>query len=353
MKVYFDKNIIWNWPRCPFLNPILWKYDQQIWWYNDEQCSEWTSEGKKYLEYTSNPKNCDYFVYSKNFSLDDYSDIIKYVRNAQKYNKKVIIFGIDDMDIPYNIPNSIIFRTSFSKWHKWEYWMPCFPKDLWKSIQKTASYNENNISISYCWYIWYNSWRTKIIYYILLIKSIIFKNTVLKRILFNFHKHDLYFIIACAWLWRFYRQKMHEACKKLEKYKYNYIIRHTNTNPTDNSKIKTSYIDNILDNTFPIIIRWSWNYSFRLYEVMSLWKIPVFIDTNCVLPFEDQIDYKELFIWVPFEDLDNIESYIDIYISKNQDKIKKIQNKIREIYDDYLTMKWFYFHIIKILENHK
>ena len=294
MKVYFDKNIIWKWPRCPFLNPILWKYDQQIWWYDDEQCWEWANEGKKHLEYTSNPKNCDYFVYPKDFSLDEYNKIKQYVENAEKYSKKVIIFGIDDMDIPYNISNSIVFRTSFSKWHKWEFCMPCFPKDLGDFAHKHKKENidKNNISVSYCWYVGYDSLKTMLIYYISLIRNLLFKNITLKRILFNFHKHDLYFLIVHAWLWRFFRQKVHKACLNLKKYKYDCVIRHTNINPADNSLKKTSYIDNILNNTFPIVVRWSWNYSFRLYEVMSLWKIPIFIDTNCVLPFENEIDYN-------------------------------------------------------------
>ena len=347
--------MIWKWPWHPFLNPILWKYNQQIWWYDDEQCIEWSNEGKKYLEYSESPKDCDYFVYPKIFKLDNYNYIKCYIEKAKKYNKKVIIFSIDDMDIPYNFENTIVFRTSFSKWHKWEFWMPCFSKDLSKIIprEELNIHKNDSISIWYCGYTWYDSRKMKIIYNILFVRNLIFKNKFTKHFIFIFHIHKLYFYLIHAWLWRYYRQKMHKACLRIKKYKYNFIIRHTNLDPRNKDKAKEEYIKNIIDNDFPIVIRGSWNYSFRLYEVMSLWKIPIFIDTNCVLPFNDEIDYKNLFIWVPFEDIKNIEKYIDDYICKNENNIDDITKKIRDIYEKRLSMTWFYKHIIAKLSKNE
>jgi hypothetical protein len=84
---------------------------------------------------------------------------------------------------------------------------------------------------------------------------------------------------------------------------------------------------------------------------MSLWKIPIFIDTNCILPFNDEINYKNLFIRVPFSDIKNLEKYIDNFIQKNWDNIKDIEWKIKEIYEEYLTMPQFYKHVILKLCN--
>jgi hypothetical protein len=53
-------------------------------------------------------------VYPKIFTLDDYNTVLYCIKEAKKYKKKVILFSIDDMDIPYKFKNTIVYRTSFS-----------------------------------------------------------------------------------------------------------------------------------------------------------------------------------------------------------------------------------------------
>jgi hypothetical protein len=100
-----------------------------------------------------------------------------------------------------------------------------------------------------------------------------------------------------------------------------------------------------------LVVRGFWNYSFRQYEVMSLGKIPLYIDTWAKLPFQDEIDYKRLFIIVPFKDIHRIGSYIDKYISKNEWNLTNIQKEVRKIYEEYFIMKNYYTKIIQRLEN--
>ena len=352
MKIWFDKNSIWNNPRIPFLNPILWPYNEHLWWYDDKQVANWNDVWKWLLEYSEKIEECDYIIYPRAFRVEDLSLIKKYIKIAGEHKKDVIIFSIDDYDIPYNFKNSIVFRTSFSKWHKREYPMPSFPEDLYQNINiKTPTIDVKNISISYCWYTWYDSKSMAIFYYLSLIRNYIFKSNFIKKIFFNLHMWKWYFLCVYAGLWRVYRKKMHDTCLKIKKYKYNYIIRHNNLDPHCKDKAKKEYIDNIINNDFSLVIRGTGNYSFRFYEIMSLWKIPIFIDTNCRLPFDDEINYKDLFIWVPFEDISNIEKYIDIYISKNKDRFPDISREIRKIYEDKLKLTSFYTTIIKKLNN--
>lgn len=120
--------------------------------------------------------------------------------------------------------------------------------------------------------------------------------------------------------------------------------------PSIKWKLRQEYLDSIYNNTFSLAIRWDWNFSFRLYEIMSAGRIPLFIDTNCKLPFDNQINYKDLFIRVPFNDIDNIDLYIQNYLKKHSD-LNIISKEIRNIYENYCTMTWFFGNMIRLLEK--
>jgi hypothetical protein len=106
---------------------------------------------------------------------------------------------------------------------------------------------------------------------------------------------------------------------------------------------------NIMSTTFPLSVRGFWNYSVRHYEILSVWKIPLYIDTWAKLPFQDEINYNDLFLIVPFSDVKNIEKHIDKYLEKNQANIKKIEQNVRKLYLNYFTMSNYYFKVIKKL----
>lgn len=107
----------------------------------------------------------------------------------------------------------------------------------------------------------------------------------------------------------------------------------------------------MINSDFALAVRGYANYSIRLYEIMSLGKIPLYIDTGAKLPFEDQIDYKKLFIIVPGNDMKHMERYINTYIARHGHEIASIQQQIRETYEQYFTIKNYHLKVIALLEN--
>ncbi len=69
-------------------------------------------------------------------------------------------------------------------------------------------------------------------------------------------------------------------------------------NPT-----KVAFIDNILNSDYTVCMRGGGNFSVRFYETLCLGRIPIFIDSDCLLPFQDKIDYKALFPWIELHEL--------------------------------------------------
>src|SRR5262245_47773859 len=69
-------------------------------------------------------------------------------------------------------------------------------------------------------------------------------------------------------------------------------------NPAPQSRIRTEYIQNILESDYVLCVRGNGNFSFRFFETMSLGRTPVLIDTDCVLPLDFMHDYRDLCVIV-------------------------------------------------------
>ena len=61
---------------------------------------------------------------------------------------------------------------------------------------------------------------------------------------------------------------------------------------------RRAFVDNLRRSDYVLCSRGGGNFSYRLYEALSAGRIPLFVDTDCVLPFEDEIDWHALCVWV-------------------------------------------------------
>lgn len=345
LNIYFNKKLVDSYPRVPFLAPILWwiKNNSKVEFFDENLVSEWGKLGKQYLTFTS-IEDSDFVVFPKDFAIDFMGELSAENEKAKKYWKKVIVFYHRDNEIPFNVENVIFFRTSL--WKNSSFNEYCYPPIV-DSIYNETLFNSKIKGIS-TWYVWYfdkpsvsmrimqfirevstltKIFYSSIIYWAKLIKNSLFINPERK-------KDTLIYLFFQRWKWKSVR---YNAVKELKKSKYPFLFikREKMGYPTIKWKTRNEYINNIYSSKFPLVTRWDWNYSYRLYEVMSAWKIPLFIDTDCKLPFENEINYKELFIWVPYEDLKHIDMYIDLYLKKHKN-LKEIENEIKDIYENYL-----------------
>jgi len=76
--------------------------------------------------------------------------------------------------------------------------------------------------------------------------------------------------------------------------------------------------------------------SFRLYEVIQLGSIPVYIYDQKWCPFEDEIDWNEFSVLI---DINNIQNIDNILSSISQDKIKQMQDNLYKYWNENFTMK--------------
>jgi hypothetical protein len=94
------------------------------------------------------------------------------------------------------------------------------------------------------------------------------------------------------------------------------------------------------------------NYSYRLYETMRAGRIPVFINTNCLMPCLDKVEWKKLCIWIEESDIRYLpEKILDFHHTIHPDDFCQLQTQIRETYHNYFTQEGFYRYFLNFLAS--
>ena len=251
------------------------------------------------LEYTDEV-NCDYFALPFKFKDSKEERFLELLDKSRHYGKKLICLNNDDFGGDYNIPNDIVlFRTSFyaSQRKPNEFAFPVFVPD----INKHSKGFSNNFSVGFCGD----------------------SNRPIRR----------------------------EALDILKK--SNIKINHDEVfsffqNPYENKKIgRERFFKNLQENIFILTPRGCGNFSYRFYETLCFGRIPIFINTDCILPFENLIDYKEEIVFVEEKGLESLPEKILEY-SKKYDLMER-QARCREIWLNYLAPKHFAKNIETLL----
>ena len=115
---------------------------------------------------------------------------------------------------------------------------------------------------------------------------------------------------------------------------------------TDQSKERIEFVRNILESDYTLCMRGGGNYSVRFYETLCLGRIPVFIDTDCLLPFQDMIDYKSIFPWIDAGDLPHAAEYLrDFHAKLTNDEFIDLQKICRSLWIKHMTPDGFYSNL--------
>lgn len=247
----------------------------------------------------SSSEDCDYIISNKIPWGCASREFIQSVLNSYKNNsKKVLVFMVSDYNDSLDIPtNVILFRTGFYKSQKKynEYLLPFF-------AAKSEMNNHPPLSplpkigmkptIGFCGYVISHPSRIELVNKLKLIPNI-------KR---NFKLQNMYWA----------------------------------GNP-HNQKVIEDFINNIKDSHITLTPRGTGNWSARFYQVLYLGRIPLLVNTDMILPFEDRINWRDIIVYCESEnDIDN-----NLRNFWNTKDIVQAQIRCKEVYENYLTPeKW-------------
>ena len=291
MKIWYDKNKLnlneFKSEKFLFL-PLFDKkvIDKS----NDFRNNSWTEEIRHNVQYTT-IDDADYIVYHD--KLDQ--GIAEYL---QYTNKPILAFFNDDSCKPISdkIPKNVhVFRTSINKTRqkKNEFAMPAWSADF-KFTGTTYKCNKPVVSF-------------------------------------------------CGAITDPVREKCIQQLEKNSKVKVDFIIRRafwggSPHNPT----LRSEYIENIKNSDMVLCCRGAGNFSYRLYETLSVGRIPIIIDTDISLPCDDVIKWSNFIITTPETINEDIEKWWD---NIDEKKYKSLQKYSRDIYEKFLCPSGFFNYI--------
>jgi len=300
---------------------------------------EFEKRGKDLFEITTDPLKSDYFLLPFGYSFDaEYKSVINdFFEKACQFSKKILVFYNADDDTPINHKNILVFRTSLNKSIKptHEYSLPGWSVDFINYFPNKTFYTINDTekpSVAYCGYIDKEKKGVK---------------TLVKNIIRPTKK--TYEDIA--------KSIRGDACRNLlknNKVKTNFIIRNGfwAAGIEDKAMAREEYASNMFQSIYAIATRGGGNFSYRLYEIISCGRIPIFINTDSVLPFENSINWKKHVVWVENNEIHKIdEILLNFHNSKTKEQLIELQKQNRILYETKISPHGFFKELKYQLNN--
>lgn len=287
------------------------------------------------------PEEADFLLIPHNyFFVKSNKEYIKhFISLSEKYNNKIIIFAEGDSDEEIKIPNSIIFRTSQYRYKKKknEIMMPAYVEDLSDIHHFHAREKMGEVPIiGFCGWADASDIRQAIK---IKIKNLIFNIKRLANI------NPEYVARKQGLLFR------KEAIKILigsRLIKNNFIIRkfysgHKKSIEMPAQEARLDYIRNMDSSDFVLVVKGNGNFSFRFYEVLSAGRVPLFINTDCVLPLEKLIDYNNFVLFADYKEIGRIDKIAaDFYSNTGAGQFSQMQRAARAAFENYLRIDKFF-----------
>jgi len=320
---------------------------------------EYCRYASDYIELTS-IHECDIFLLPINYNQkwDNKSDrpdrVNDFLNSVENSSKKIFVFlGHDISAISVNVSNSIVFSGAIDKSKQVQgvYSYPHFFSDL-------LAYNNSSFApkiksklpvVGFCGYappLELKLSKEKAIGFLKLVANY----TGLIKFFPDRISHS-------------YRARAILAVKQSNKVKPNLRIKNAfafgpngqlNTGNTQESdtEFRKNFINNILESDYTLCVRGIGNNSIRFFETLCCGRIPVFVNTDSVLPFDHIIDWRKKCVWVEEKNIDNIGNAVnEFHKSISDDEYQRLQIELRYIWEEYLSPLGFYKNLKLFLKD--
>ena len=148
------------------------------------------------------------------------------------------------------------------------------------------------------------------------------------------------------------RYKMLNILEKADTIKSNFIYRKSyragSYSMNDRKKTTLEYYNNIRESDYVLCLRGGGNFSRRFYETLLMGRIPIFINTDCILPLIDQIDWKKHVVWIEWKERDRIVEIVSQFHNNlSDDAFQDLQLSNRKLWLEKLQTCYILEHCLQ------
>lgn len=114
---------------------------------------------------------------------------------------------------------------------------------------------------------------------------------------------------------------------------------------------RKEYVQNICGSDYVLCVRGAGNFSYRLYETLACGRIPVFVDTDCLLPYHSSIDWKQHCVWLDESDLGHLPLKVaQFHDSLTDRQFIDLQKSCREFWQKFLSPEGYFRNFYRHFE---
>ena len=111
----------------------------------------------------------------------------------------------------------------------------------------------------------------------------------------------------------------------------------------DKHKTTLEFYNNINQSDYIVCVRGAGNFSVRFYETLALGRIPVFINTDCSLPLDEVIPWKEHVVWVQYRERHRVAQKVtEFHQALSETDFIALQQANRNLWKANLTLGGFF-----------
>lgn len=294
-----------------------------------------------FLTLVGEPEEADFFLlphsyFSARAVAADYVE--NFVRLAETSGKKVVLFSEGDTDESVKIPHAIVFRTSQYAHKKQdnEIMMPpqVYAEDVLSDEAFVPRAKREKPVVSFCGWSELGDIKQKAKFF--LRNAYADARTFFGDAYAEQRKQGIYFRKRAM---NFLEKSPYVETSFLKRDFFS-VNKHTIKLPRET--LRAEYLENMANSDFVLAPKGDGNFSIRFYEALALGRIPVLIDTETILPLEDEIPYNEYIVRVPYQKIHHIGAYIAHYYNQHTDEsYQEAERRARALFSEKLRVDRF------------
>lgn len=119
------------------------------------------------------------------------------------------------------------------------------------------------------------------------------------------------------------------------------------TNKDSHSTTREFY-DNLESSNYVVCVRGAGNFSTRFYETLAMGRIPIFINTDCALPFDEELEWKKHVVWVDYKERSKVtDKVVDFHSALSDKDFIDLQRNNRKLWEERLTLGGFFKYFLR------
>ena len=261
---------------------------------------------------------------------------------AKAAHKKVLLFDYSDYaDKAIRIPaHAVLFRVSVYRHHKEqnEIVMPYFVEDFGARYGIAPQEKGESCVVGYCGQSQFGS-------------TVKMFRAQVKRFIHSFALHLSFDAEPTAHMRGiFWRKRALDTLARggittafIERAFYSLHRFGVSRDPQD---IRREYVENLRECDLALCARGDANASQRFYESLSAARIPLFLDTDCVLPLEEIIRYDEMLLRVSSREIETLPARVrEWWTKQTPESFRAGEARARNIYEKYLRLDRYFENV--------